>query len=115
MVYPTSANFPTLNKSCSKVGRIWTVVAADGTVGNGSFCSLMAVIFDPSGRRTCMVDVLFVGMKSLSGRPKWDVAPESTIIVLRVEVCFDDMSLSRWSAHGMVCSFVSNSEDSGAQ
>ena len=90
VVYPTSANLPTLNNDCSKVGRIWTDVAADGTVGNGSVCSVVAVIFDPSGRRTCMADVLFVGIKCWSGRPKCDVAPESTIMVPVVDFFGDD-------------------------
>lgn len=86
VVYPLSANFPTLNNEWFSFGRTWTSFTSFGTVSNGSMAFVVAGIFDPSGRKTLLVDFLLVRMKCPSGRPKCDVAPESTIIVAAAEL-----------------------------
>lgn len=114
VVYPLSANFPTLNNDWFNFGRTWTSFTALGTCSNGSIAFFVARIFDPSGRKTFLVDGVVVGMKCPSERPKCDVAPESTIIDAAAEHC--DIAAVCAAISVLLGSSVSNvTSDSGVQ
>ena len=97
MVYPVSANFPTLNNDFCSCGRMSISHVWLGSVGIGSIAFLDPWIMLPSGRCTCFDDGTFVRSIFIFSVAKCDVAPELIIIVSllfpSVDSTFDACSL----------------------
>ncbi len=80
VVYPSSAILFTLRRDCLSPGNISPSLAASNNCSNGSLALCDVLSFELAGRITSLLDTPSAS-KSRSLLMKWDVAPESMIML----------------------------------